>query len=113
MQKKGTYKLTDLLPVALIFVVSIIAISVGADIIDDIASDQCLTDYTWNETAGVCSNSSGGWSGGAGMSVAANASRAGLSGLLELGSWTPTLALVFAAALVIGVLVMSFAYGRS
>lgn len=87
MNKKG-YKLQDLLPVALIFVVATIAISIGADVIDNVQTDQTADSY------------------------ASNVSGYGLEAMAELGSWLPTLALVVAAAIVIGVLVFSFAFGR-
>jgi len=45
--------------------------------------------------------------GGAGNLYAANATNSGAQGLGEFGSWIPTLALVAAAAVVIGVLVTS------
>lgn len=86
MNKKG-YQLRDLLPVALIFVVATIAISIGADVIDNVQASQ---------TSGT---------------AAYNVSDFGLGAMEELGSWLPTLALVVAAAIVIGVLVFSFAMG--
>ena len=88
MRHKKGYKLNDLLPIALIFVVATIAIAIGASIIDSVQSDQTSN------------------------SVAYNISGFGLEGMTELGSWMPTLALVVSAAIVIGVLVYSFAMGR-
>lgn len=85
MNKKG-YQLRDLLPVALIFVVATIAISVGANILNDIEDDQTDNSYEDNITVN------------------------GLTGMATLGEWLPTLALVVAAAVVIGVLVYSFAF---
>lgn len=72
--------LSDLAPVAIAFVFVAIVIGVGADVLADIKADQ---------TSG---------------STAANASQAGLDGLSELSGWLPTIALVIAAAIVIGVL---------
>lgn len=83
MNKRG-YQLRDLMPIALIFVVATIATSIGADVVTDVRDDQTANSY------------------------ARNISTAGLDGLWELGSWYPTLALVVAAAIVIGVLVYSF-----
>ena len=57
-------KLQDLLPVAILLGVTIVGLTVVADIVTDINADQ---------TAG---------------SVAANVSGEGLSALQELGSWT-------------------------
>ena len=81
-------KLQDLLPVAILLGVTIVGLTVVADIVTDINADQ---------TAG---------------SVAANVSGEGLNALQELGSWTPTLALVVAAALIIGILISAFAFGK-
>jgi len=86
-QKKG-YQLRDLLPIALIFVVATIAISIGADVIQNIKDTQTAN------------------------TAAANVSAFGLAAMAELGSWMPTIALVVAAAIVIGVLVYSFAMGN-
>lgn len=87
MNNKG-YTIKDLLPVALVFVVATIAISIGADVIDSVQSSQTSNSYAYN------------------------VSEYGLEGMDELGSWLPTLALVVAAAIIIGVLVYSFAFGR-
>lgn len=82
-------KLGDLLPIALIFVVATLAIGIGADVIDNVQDDQTTDGFAYN------------------------VSQDGLSGMSELGGWLPTLALVVAAAIVIGVLVSAFAFGRS
>lgn len=82
------YTLRDLLPIALIMAVAIIATAISADVVSDVQDDQVAD------------------------STAYNISEFGLEGLLELGSWFPTIALVVAAAIIIGILVMSFAYGR-
>jgi hypothetical protein len=92
MGKKGAMTLTDLAPVAIAFVFVAIVMGVGADVLADIQTDQ-VTD-----TAGC--NSTAKTSCGADY----NASGNGLSSLSELSSWLPTIALVIAAAIVIGVL---------
>ena len=81
------FKLQDLLPIAIILTVGVIAITIGADIVQSINDGQ---------TTG---------------SVAENVSWQGLEAFQELGSWLPTIALIVAAALVIGILVSSFAFG--
>lgn len=85
MNKKG-YTVKDLMPIALLIVVTAIAIGVGADVLSTVQADQ---------TSGT---------------AAYNASGFGLTGVSELSSWIPTIALVVAAAIVIGVLVYSFAF---
>ena len=93
------YTLRDLLPIALIMAVAIIATAISADVVSDIQDDQI------SNTAGC--NSTAKTSCGYGYNVSAS----GLEGLQELGSWFPTIALVVAAAIIIGILVLSFAYG--
>lgn len=88
-------QLKDLLPIGLLFVILAIALSVGADIVQEVHDDQ-VTD------AG----------GGNSTSYASNVSSYGLESVSELGSWTPTIALVVAAAVVITVLIASFAFAR-
>jgi hypothetical protein len=79
-------ELRDLLPAALVIVVAGIGISVGAEITSDIAAGQS----------------------GSAASVSNNATL----GLEELGSWFDTLGLVIAAAVVLGVLMTAFYFGR-
>ena len=88
MNKRGV-GIGDLLPYALVLIVAVIGIGVGADILTTI-------------NAGFVANSSGD-----------NITTAGLEGLGELGSWVPTIAIVIAAALVIGILVRSFSMGKN
>jgi hypothetical protein len=84
--KKG-YTIKDLVPLALMFVVATIALSVGADILARIQSGQSAG-YAYNVTT------------------------AGLTGMGTLGNYLPTIALVIAASVVIGILVYSFMGGR-
>lgn len=81
-------KLNDLLPIGLLFVIIAIALSVGADIVSEVNADQTADSY------------------------ADNISTYGLESLDELSSWSPTIALVVAAAVVITVLIASFAFAR-
>lgn len=84
LQKKGM-QLGDLMPVALAFVVVTIAIAVGANVLSTSDDNYAANSYEANATAN------------------------GLSGLDTLASWLPTIALVIAAAIVIGVLVRHLA----
>jgi len=84
-QKQG-YRIEDLLPIALMFGVAVIGIAITADVIDNVQDDQVAN------------------------SAAYNVSADGLEAMTELGSWTPTIALVVAAAIIIGILVYSFAF---
>ena len=78
------FRLQDLLPVALIMVVATIGIAVGADVLDNIQDDQTTNSIAYNITG------------------------YGLDAQEELGSWMDTIALIVAAAIIIGVLVTSF-----
>ena len=82
---KGAMSLSDLGPIAVAFVFVAVVVGIGATVLASIQADQTS------------------------QSVAYNASGSGLDSLAELGSWLPTIALVIAAAIVIGVL----AYFRS
>lgn len=105
-------KLQDLMPVGLIIVVAVIAISIGTEIVSSIQEDQCASGGVYNETQGRCVNSTGGFDSGAYTTEASNASNSGMQGLGELGSWLPTIALVTVAAIVIGTLIAGFAFGK-
>lgn len=74
------------MPLALLLVVTAIAVGIGADVLTDVQSDQTANSY------------------------AHNISTEGLTGVAELGSWLDTIGLVIAAAVVIGILVYSFAF---
>lgn len=65
-------------------VVAAIVTSVGADIVDTIQDDQTSNSYAYNVSGG------------------------GLEALENLGDWLPTIGLVVAAVIVIGVIVKYF-----
>jgi hypothetical protein len=79
MNKKGM-GLSDLAPAAIAFVFIAVTIGVGATVLANVQTGQ---------TSGT---------------TAYNASGKGLDGLKTLADWLPTIALVIAAAIVIGVL---------
>ena len=104
MNKKGL-QLKDLMPIGMMVLISVIAVSVGTEVTSNIFNDQC----TYGGNGVQCYNSSGGTGNTLGDTYASNVSQGGMIGLSELGSWYPTIALVIAASVVIGVLVYSFA----
>jgi hypothetical protein len=107
--KKGTYSLKDLVPLTIMFLITVIAISVGSQIIGGIAQSQgCNTGYTYNTTSGRCENTTSGFASGAGMTSAGNVSYAGLQGTQTFGNYLPTIAIVLAASIIVGILVSSF-----
>lgn len=79
-------ELRDLAPVGIALVVAAIVLTVGADILATISATQ-------TGTAQVITDN-------------------GTEGILELASWMPTIGLVVAAGLVIGIVVASFAFRR-
>ena len=89
---KGAMTLSDLAPVAIAFVFVAIVIGVGASVLSSIQSDQVTMTTGCNATA----KTSCGYD--------YNATGSGLNSLNELSGWLPTIALVIAAAIVIGVL---------
>lgn len=100
--KKGAMTLSDLAPVAIAFVFVAVVIGVGATVLSSIRGGQ-----GYGTTTACGTNSTGGSSGTilyTGCSTAANTTGEGLNSLDELGGWLPTIALVVAAAIVIGVL---------
>ena len=87
MEMIGQFSLQHLIPIAVAFVVIAFTVSMGAEILNDLYSDQTTNSY------------------------AQNATKSGLESLSELGSWLPTLALVVIAAVIIGVLITYLARG--
>lgn len=87
MNKMATYTIQNLLPLAIVLVVGVVGLTVGGDVIQNINEGQ---------TTG---------------SAADNISTDGLKGFMELSSWLPTIGLVVAAALIIGVLISAFNFG--
>ena len=82
--KKG-YQVSDLLPLGIAFVVVTIALSMGAQVLNNINTDQTANSYE------------------------KNASTNGLKAVDELGSWLPTIALIVACAVIIGIVVVYLA----
>jgi len=85
MKNKKGYTVGELLPLAITFVVIAVAISLGADVLDDIQGTQTLD------------------------SVAYNATGYGLTSLNTFGKWLPTIALVVIIAVIIGILIVYLA----
>jgi|TARA_R100000750_G_scaffold44897_1_gene30068 hypothetical protein len=86
--KKG-FQVGDILPMAITFVVIAVAISLGADVLDDIQGTQ-----TGNATTGT---------------VAYNTSGYGLDSMNTFAKWLPTIALVIIIAIIIGILIVYLA----
>lgn len=102
--KKG-FAITELAPIAVAFVATAVTIGLGLSILGSMAQDQCGDGYSWNSTQSACVNATGDWAGGAGETYSSNISKYGMESGGELSSWLPTIALVIAAAIIIGVVV--------
>lgn len=106
ISKKG-YTIADIPFIAVIFGVGIISLSIIASIVGDIRTTQCASDgYVWNTTTNNCQvNDAAGSTAG---SYATNTSKVGLSGLLKISNWLPTIGLVLGAVIVITALSVLF-----
>ena len=89
---KGAMSLSDLGPIAIAFVFVAVVISIGATVLNNVQDGEVTNSAGCNST-----NVSG-------CGVAYDTYGSGLSSLGELSTWLPTIALVIAAAIVIGVL---------
>ena len=83
--KKG-YQIGDLLTFGIMFVVLTVALSFGATILTDIRDDQTQNDTDYNITT------------------------KGIDAVLNLAKWTPNLATIIVAAIIIGILMTAFVY---
>jgi len=125
------FSFTDLMPVALVFVVAFFIFGIGQNIMDGLQENFC--EYSWIDTArytdgvngnntvnnpvtgakfGCCSSTNATdcltWSTDR---FAINTSVQGSDSIEEMSSWGPTLALVVVASIIIGTLIMYLARG--
>ena len=92
LNKKG-YSLQELSPLAITFVVAAIVMGFGAKVLSDMATD-------FNE-------------GNANTSTAWAITQNGTEAVNTIGKYLPTLALIIVAALIIGVVISAFYFGRN
>ena len=86
MNKKG-FTLQEMAPLAIAFVIIAIVLGIGATVVEDVQSTQQTSGYAYN------------------------ASGNGLQALNTLASWLPTIGVIVAAAVVIGIIVAYFRFG--
>lgn len=107
--KEAHLEFKDILGIGMTLVVTVIGLSLGADVTSDMRADQAvsacasetyLTSY--NSTSGLCYNSTATGTPG---SLAYNISGNGLSGIQKLSVKLPTIMTVMVIAIIIGVLV--------
>ena len=109
MNKKG-FNLQDLAPLAIAFVIIAVVLGIGSTVMESIRIDQCPNYWnTTNANAPFCSTATNNSAHSAGT-YAENSSLAGMSSLATLSSWLPTIAVIVAAAVVIGIIVLYFKF---
>ena len=91
--KHAAYTIGSIPSIALLFGIAVLVLSIGADIVNNVYQRQ----------AGNAVNLSG---------VGKNISGMGLQGMKQIGLYFPTIGIVLAAAIIISILVTSFAMGR-
>ena len=116
MNKKG-FSMNELAPLAISFVIIAVVIGVGATVLSStqttLGQSACVGGHYWNTTdplkpfcaVGGTDNSTA-W-----QNYAYNASGYGLTSVNTLSSWLPTIAVIVAAAVVIGIIVAYFRFG--
>jgi len=120
MNKKG-FSLQDMAPLAIAFVIIAVVLGIGATILGTIRADNyakncaSLSGYlnTTNEQGVFCAgsdNHSIANASTASIDVATNTSTSGLSAMSTLSGWLPTIAVIVAAAVVIGIIVAYFKF---
>ena len=85
---------------ALGFVLVAIIIAIGGTILVQTQQTQCSAGV-WNATINNCNPTQ--------TSIASNATGYGLVGITSMSQWLPTIAVIIAAAVVIGIIVRYFA----
>lgn len=109
MNKKG-YTLQELAPIAISFVVIAVVLGIGATVLSDVQESQC--DNFWNTSdaqAPFCSTAANN-SADLGGTFAENASLSGMEAIGTLADWLPTIGVIVAAAVVIGIIVAYFKF---
>ena len=86
MNKKA-FTLQEMAPLAIAFVIIAIVLGIGATVVEDVQSTQKVNGSAYN------------------------ASGNGLQALDTLASWLPTIGVIVAAAVVIGIIVAYFRFG--
>lgn len=116
MNKKG-YSLQDMAPIAVAFVVIAIVIGIGATVLAGVHTQQ-LNSFcagvggTINDSdaQNVFCGSSTNVSVDAGTDAAMNSTTQGLTVMDTLSGWLPTIGVIVAAAVIIGIIVMYFKF---
>lgn len=96
-KKKGSLSVQAMAGLALAFTLLAIILGIGGTITETIRIGQCST---WNATSYSCP--------AAQSTIAFNTTTYGNAGINTMGSWLPTIALIIAAAVVIGVIIRYF-----
>jgi len=92
--------LQDMSSYALAFIVIAVILGITATILTGVQKTQCAGGTVWNETLGNCNPLN--------TTIASNATGFGISGTGTMSQWLPIIAVIIAAAIVIGLIVTSF-----
>ena len=119
LSKKGeTLSLTSVPWAIIMLVVLAILLGLGASILGSMQTSQCTgtvgsNTYYWNATSRLCNmlNSTGDRVSEVNGNIAFNSSGQGVTGVNTMAQWVPTISIVLAASVVIG-LVMAYLVGR-
>jgi hypothetical protein len=86
MKKRGEFDLGSLLPIAIAFAIGIVALGIGASVVDNMHPSNAVDN----------------------TSAVHNATLAGQDALQEVGGYLPTIGLVVAATIIVGLLISAF-----
>jgi hypothetical protein len=99
--------LQDMSAYALALVVIAVILGVTATILVQVQRTQCVGGTAgWNETAGACVGAGGVVPNTS--TIASNATGYGITGTGTMSQWLPIIAVIVAAAIVIGIIVSAF-----
>ncbi len=89
------------------FIVFVLVIGIGGTVLGNVAETQCENGgYWYNTTSNQCERASD--NGTVMTTIAYNATGGGLDGVGTFGDWLPTIAVILASALVIGIIAAYF-----
>ena len=111
-KKKAMMQFQDIIMIVVIFTATIITVGMGSNVMNSLAKNTanlCVTGYAWNETTANCVNTTTGAYAVQGQTNQSMVMNYGMVGNNSFASSMPTLATVLIAAIIISVLLVSFA----
>ena len=114
--RKAAMSLADVPPAVIMLVVLAIVIGIGASVLTSSAKTQCAgvaSGVTYSYENNTCWRSIDSENRTLGGPIAYNASTYGVTGMNTFGQWLPTIAVVVAAAVIVGLVMAYLAFKRS